>query len=181
VLLRAHVSEPDALTRRGRAAARMRLADHGHTVVWSLGDTTTTWTLPDQPRCDGVPVLTTVERAETWRTGARGVVLPESYLLLVADDGVPLARLARVSTFDPDLYSEKDVARLWPDSAFDPLLARGVVRRTTTYPDLAALQAARPGAVPLSRSVTLTGRQIALLWAAALAVLVVVLAARHHR
>jgi hypothetical protein len=175
VLLAPRVSEPDAATTRGRLAARMRLVDVGDRVVWHLGDATAEWTLPDQPRRAQTPVLASIEYAETWRRGQRGVMLAEGYLLLVSDDGTPLARLARVSSFDPDLYTDRDLARIWPARVFENLVSRGVVRRTTTYDDLAALEAARPGAAPPTRGVLLSGRTIALLWLAGLALLVVLL------
>ncbi|MBI1376894.1 MAG: hypothetical protein GC157_05355 [Frankiales bacterium] len=173
VLLAPRVDEADALTPRGRLAARMRLVAREGDVVWHLGDTEQEWTLPDQPRREGTPVLAAVEYADTWRPGQRGVLLPEGYLLLVADDGTPLARLARVSTFDRDLYSERDLRRIWPDPVFDRLLARGVVRRTVQYADTRELNRARPGAVPPTRSMVFSGRSVAVGWVIALVVLLV--------
>lgn len=180
-LLRARVTEVDEVHGPARLATLQRLVDDGPQVVWHFGDTTTTWTLPDQPAQAGVPVLTSIVRAETWRRGQRGVMIPETYLLLVAADGTPLARLARVSTFDHHLYTDTDLERVWPDAVFEPLLARGVQRRTESFAEVADLQRAHPGAVPPSRSLVFSGRSVAAGWLIALAVLVVVLVVVHRR
>jgi hypothetical protein len=181
VLLRAQVTEADEVGGPGRLAARMRVVDDGSQVLWHFGDSTTSWTLPDQPPQPGIPVLTSVVRAETWRRGQRGVMIPETYLLLVAADGVPLARLARVSTFDHHLYSDTDLERIWPDAVFEPLLERGVQRRTESFTDVAELQLAHPGAVPPSRGVVLSGRRVAAGWVFGLVLIVVVLIVGRHR
>ncbi len=181
VLLRAQVTEADEVSGPGRLATLMRVVDNGSQVLWHFGDTTTSWTLPDQPPQPGIPVLTSVVRAETWRRGQRGVMIPETYLLLVAADGAPLARLARVSTFDHHLYSDADVERIWPDAVFAPLLERGVQRRTESFTDITELQRAHPGAVPPSRGVVFTGRRVATGWLFGLALIVVVLIAGRHR
>jgi hypothetical protein len=169
------VTDADEVSGPGRLAALMRLVDDGSQVLWHFGDTTTAWTLPDQPEQHGVPALTSVVRAETWRRGQRGVLLPETYLLLVASDGTPLARLARVSTFDHHLYSDTDLERIWPDSGFEALLERGVQRRTERFADVADLQLAHPGAVPPSRRVVFTGRSVAAGWLIGLGLVVVLL------
>ena len=126
-------------------------------------------------------MLTSVVRAETWRPGQRGVLIPETYLLLVASDGTPLARLARVSTFDHHLYSDTDLARIWPDTVFEALVERGVQRRTESFADVGELQLAHPGAVPPSRRVVFTGRSLAAGWLIGLALIVVVLVVGRHR
>jgi hypothetical protein len=175
------VTEADEVRGPGRLAAVMRLVDEGTRVVWHFGDTTSAWTLPDQPRVPGLPVLTSVVRAETWRPGQRGVLIPETYLLLVASDGTPLARLARVSTFDHHLYSDTDLERIWPDQVFEALVERGVQRRTATFADVAELQLAHPGAVPPSRRMVFTGRSVAAGWLIGLALIVVLLVVSRHR
>ena len=181
LLLRARVTEVDEVRGPARLAAVMRLVDDGDRVVWHFGDSRTAWTLPDQPKQPGLPVLEAIVRAETWRPGQRGVLIPETYLLLVATDGTPLARLARVSTFDHHLYSDTDLERVWPDSVFEPLVQRGVQRRTETFADVAELQRAHPGAVPPSRTRVLSGRAVAAVWLIGLALIVVGILVSRHR
>jgi hypothetical protein len=99
----------------------------------------------------------------------------------VASDGTPLARLARVSTFDHHLYSDTDLERIWPDQVFDALVERGVQRRTETFAEVAELQLAHPGAVPPSRRMVFTGRSVAAGWLIGLALIVLVLVLSRRR
>jgi hypothetical protein len=152
VLPSARVNVYDEHTSIGATALSRRLVDAGDHVIWHDGGTATTWTLPDQPPRDGTPVLTSVARVDTAWSSAEGPS-PETYLLLLDQNGRTLARLALVSLQMGPTYEPVDAERIWPDEVFEPLAARGVPVVTEEFAAFEDLERAHPGAVPTSRLV----------------------------
>jgi hypothetical protein len=132
-------------------------------VVWHDGETTATWTLPDQATRAGVPVLASVAHVQTWWHTGEGPT-PESYLLLLDASGVTLARLAIGSWSMGATYEPVDLERIWPEGAFDALLQRGVARITEEFVALEDLERAHPGAVPRARRALGSRRRMRIYW-----------------
>lgn len=164
VLLAARVNAYDVHTSIGKTALARRLVAVADRVVWHDGETTATWTLPDQPTLVGVPVLASVTRVQTWSQTAEGPT-PESYLLLLDATGRTLARLAIGTWSIGATYEPVDLERIWPESAFDALRQRGVAHITEEFPALDDLERAHPGAVPRSRRALGSRRSMRISWA----------------
>jgi hypothetical protein len=145
-LLQPVVNEYDALTSIGKVAMGRMLLDRGDHVEWHDGTQTQRWTLADQPRKSGTPVLTSLVVADTWFKSWRTDV-PERYVLLADEEGRTMTVLALVTTAAGPTYEPVDFDRLWPTGSFDQLASRGVKRVEESYPDLGALNRAHPGAI----------------------------------
>lgn len=145
-LLRPVVNEYDALTSVGKAAMGRVLLDRGDHVEWRDGDLAQRWTLPDQPRQTGRPVLTSLIVADAWFKTWR-MDVPERYVLLADEQNRTMTVLALITTAAGPTYEQLDFDRVWPNGSFDQLISRGVKRVEESYPDLGALNRAHPGAV----------------------------------
>lgn len=146
VLLASSINVYDAKTRHGRRAQRISIVAEDHGCRFTDGSTTELWGLPDSPRM-GRPTLAAVVRAETYVRTEGYVRFPETYLLLVADDGTRLATLAHVTSGMAGL-TEEDLARIWPPEVFAPLAARGVPLHVEQTHDIDELERRYPGTVP---------------------------------
>ena len=153
VLLEARVNVYDAQTHRGKVAATRRLTNMGDHVAWHDGGAVTTWRLPDQaPLNPDVPVLSRAvllswkEYSESASVAARG----HTSLVLVDDHNHVLATLISASDI-----TDTDIQRLWPETAFATLAARGVPYVEEQHEDSDEVARLYPGSVSgLRRSYT---------------------------
>lgn len=146
MLLQPVMNDHDRLTCIGKVAHGRLLHVADGFVEWHDGDQTQRWTLPDQARQAGTPILSSLVEADTWFKTLRGDA-PERYVLLTEEDGRTLVVLALITSAAGPMFEQADFDRIWPDGQFDGLLAHGVGRVRVTYPDFRALNRAHPGAV----------------------------------
>jgi hypothetical protein len=175
VLAAAQVNQWDAQTRRGKAAARLRLLDAGDHVEWTDGETTAQWVLPDQAsgRPD-LPVLASIVRAEYDEHG-RATVTRERLYLIDAEDNV-LAILITADFSGLVGATPEDIDRLWPRGAFAALEERGVAYSAETFDDVAVMAARYHGSVRPITSTMMSRRSADLQFKFALGLLIVLIA-----
>jgi hypothetical protein len=166
------VNDYDRHTWIGKVAEGRALIDRGSTVEWFDGDRVSTLTLPDQPRRDGVPVLSSVVTIDTEYWSPR-VNAPERFVILVDESGQRLASLARINDAIVRGYQQVDFERIWPDVSFSRLAARGVASVHESAVDFREVNRMHPGTVGRWSIVTRSRRIVLTTWTVLAALIMV--------
>jgi hypothetical protein len=128
--------------------------------------------LPDQPGGGSLPTLARVVYAQTAAVMVDGGLgIPETHVLLVAEDGRALETLA-VAGAAHTRMSEAELEKIWPRTGFDALAARGVAVEDVETGDVGELRRRFPGSVSRSR-VLMYSRRTFLTYATLLVVAIV--------